>query len=100
MGDRISNITRGVDWVFIHCDLITRKVNDVANDVLFIVSTGGLPVSYPFTKDPRRLIFHPVSGSRIDSVGIRVPDGRNNLLDLNGADVALALVIREALDGV
>ena len=48
IGDRITNITRGVDWVFIHCDLITRKVNDVANDVLFSVSVVNKSVSFPF----------------------------------------------------
>ncbi len=27
-GDRVPNITRSVDWVFIHCDLISRQVDN------------------------------------------------------------------------
>ena len=34
----IPNITRGVDWVFIHCDLISREVENVRSDVLFLSS--------------------------------------------------------------
>ena len=28
----VPNITRGVDWIFIHCDLITRDVRNVGSD--------------------------------------------------------------------
>ena len=94
-GTMIPNITRGADWVFPHCDLVTRRANDVPSDVLFSFSTANLEVSYPFTKEPLRPKFHPVNKSRIDSVRIRVTDGRNNILDLNGADVAVDLMIRE-----
>jgi len=33
-GDKIPNITRGVDWVYLHCDLISRRTNNIPNDVL------------------------------------------------------------------
>ena len=95
-GHRILDITRSVDWVFLHCDLITRAANDVPSDVLFSFSTANLEVSYPFTKDTLCPKCHPVNKSRIDAVRIRVTGGRNNVLDLNDADVALDLMIREA----
>ena len=46
VGDRVPDITRNVDWVFIHCDLISRKVDNVGSDVLFALSTANLQVSY------------------------------------------------------
>ena len=32
-GDKVPNITRGVDWVYLHCDLISRKTNNVPSDM-------------------------------------------------------------------
>ena len=96
MGAKIPDITRSVDWVFIHCDLITRQENDVESDVLYSLSTVGRNVSYPFKEEPLRVEFHPVNKSRIDSVRIRITDERNNILDLNGLDVALSLMFEEA----
>ena len=50
--DRVPNITRGVDWIYIHCDLITRAVDNIGGDVMFSFSTAELTVSYPFSKEP------------------------------------------------
>ena len=52
VGAMVPNITRSVDWVFLHCDLISRRTNDVPSDVLYSFSTAGLQVSYPFQKEP------------------------------------------------
>ena len=38
----IHDITSSVNWVFLHCDLISRRVNDVENDVLYSFSTINL----------------------------------------------------------
>ena len=86
-------ITRSVDWVFLHCDLIAREVNDVESDVLYSLSPTGRQVGYPFREEPYRLEMHPVNKSQINSIRIWVTDGRNNALDLNGIDVALSLLI-------
>jgi len=94
-GKMIPNITRSVDWVFLHCDLISRRANDVENDVLYSFSTTGLQVSYPFKEEPRRLECHPVNKTLIHSVRVWVTDGRNNTLDLNGVDIALSIMIEE-----
>ena len=51
----VPNITRGVDWVYMHCDLITREFQNVGSDVLFSLSTSMLSISYSFSKEPRRL---------------------------------------------
>ena len=95
VGAMIPDITRSVDWVFLHCDLISRRTNDVASDVLYSFSTTGLQVSYPFQNEPHRLEWHPVNKSDINSMRIWVTDGRNNPLDLNGIDVAVSIMIEK-----
>ena len=95
VGRKVPNITRGVDWVFIHCDLINQLSKNVQSDVIYSFSTVDLQVSYPFQKVPHRVKWHPVNKSIIDSIRIRVTDGRGNTLDLNGIDVALSLMIKK-----
>ena len=95
VGAMVPNITRSVDWVFLHCDLISRRVNDVPSDVLYSFSTTGLQVSSSFQKEPYRLEWHPVNKSEINSIRIWVTDGRDNPLDLNGIDVAVSIMIEK-----
>ena len=93
VGAMVPNITRSVDWVFFHCDLISRRANDVPSDALYSFSTTGLQVSYPFQKEPYRLEWHPVNKREINSIRIWVTVGRDNPLDLNGIDVAVSIMI-------
>ena len=95
VGKMVPNTTKRVDWVFLHCDLITRQANDVGSDVLFSFSTANLQVSYPFQKEPYRVEWHPVNKSQINAIRIWVSDGRDNILDLNGLDVAVSIMIEE-----
>ena len=80
VGKFVPNITRSVDWVFLHCDLITRRSNNVPTDVLYSFSTTGLQVSYPFQKELYRLEWHPVNKNLINEINVWVTDGRNNIL--------------------
>ena len=95
VGRKVPNITRGVDWVYLHCDLISRRTNNVPSDVLYSFSTSDLQVSYPFRKEPRRLEWQPVNKSNINAIRVWVTDGRNNILDLNGTDIAISLMIEK-----
>ena len=94
-GDKVPNITRGVDWVYLHCDLISRQTNNVPSDLLYSFSTADLLVSYPFQKEPRRLEWQPVNKSNINEIRVWVTDGRNNILNLNGTDIAISLIIEK-----
>ena len=93
--DRVPNITRGVDWIYIHCNLISRAVDNIGGDVMFSFSTAEFTVSYPFSKEPRRLLWHPLNKNKINSINIKITDGHNNILDLNDQDVALSIIIEE-----
>ena len=95
VGRKIPNITRGVDWIFLHCDLISRRTKNVSSDVLYSFSTSDLQVSYPFRKEPRRLEWQSVTKSYINEIRVWVTDGRNNILDLNGMDIAISLMIEK-----
>ena len=95
VGRNVPNITRSVDWVYLHCDLISHRTNNIPSDVLYSFSTADLRVSYPFQKEPRRLKWHPVNKSSIDAIRVWVTDGRNNILVLNGSDIALSLMIEK-----
>ena len=95
VGVMVPNITRSVEWVFLHCNLISRRANDVPSDVLYSFSTPGLEVSYPFQKEPYRLEWHPVNKSMIYSIRIWVIDGRGNPRDLNGIDVAVSIMVEK-----
>ena len=95
LGTKIPNITRGVDWVYLHCDLISRRTNNVPSDLLYSFSTADLRVSYPFQKEPRRLEWQPVNKSIINEIRVWVTDGRNNILNLNGTDIAISLMIKK-----
>ena len=54
-----------------------------------------LRVSYPFKKEPRRLEWQPVNKSLINEIRVWVTDGRNNILDLNGTDIAISLMFEK-----
>ena len=95
VGRKLPDITRGVDWVFIHCDLIARESNNVPKDVIYNFSTAMLRVSYPFEKEPLILNWHPVNKKIIDSVRIRVTDRIGGALDLNGIDILVNLMIKQ-----
>ena len=95
IGSKVPNITKSVDWVDLHCDLISRRTNNVPSDVLYSFSTSDLHVSYPFRKEPRRLEWQPVNKSNIEEIRVWVTDGRNNVLDLNGTDIAISLMIEK-----
>lgn len=64
-GKMIPDITRGVDWIFFHCDILARRANDVASDVLYSLSTADLQISYHFKKEPRLHEYHPDSCEQI-----------------------------------
>ncbi|KAL9959462.1 hypothetical protein ACROYT_G032788 [Oculina patagonica] len=95
VGVRVPDLTRGVDWIYIHCDLISRAVDNIADDVLYTLSTSTLDVSFPFSKEPYRLLWHPVNKYRINSIRIRISDGQGNDLFLNDQPVALSIFIEE-----
>ena len=63
--------------------------------MLYSFSTSDLHVSYPFRKEPRRLEWQPVNKNYIEEIRVWVTDGRNNILELNGTNIAISLMIEK-----
>ena len=89
----VPNITKGVDWVFIHCDLITREVKNVGADVLHSMPTAVYNVGENISHQPLRLEWFPVNKNIIQEIRVYITDGRNNIVDLNGQDMAISVFI-------
>ena len=89
----VPNITRGVDWIFIHCDLVTRDVRNVGSDVLFSIPTSTYDVGAIISEQPLRLEWFPVNKNVIQEIRVYVTDGRNNIVDLNGQDMAISIFV-------
>ena len=61
-GDDLPNITNSIDMNYINTDAITNSIlNAVNTNTLAVIPTDNLTRSFPFTFEPRRLLFNEVS---------------------------------------
>ena len=59
---KFSNITNDIDVLNINCDIITDSLSDGRfTNTLIMIPTDNLTRSYPFTFEPKRALFSPVS---------------------------------------
>ena len=95
-GIKTPNITNSIDNIYIHCDLINNSVVDGNwGNVLYTLSTANLLRSYPFTIEPRRVGFSEINKYNIDSITIHMTDVNGRIINLNGVNVSLYLIIKE-----
>ena len=89
----LSNFKR---WSLnIHCDLISESLVDGEDtDIIYSFSTSVLRPSYSFTLEPIFKLFSPVNKNTIDSIRIRITDGKRRKVNLNGADTAFSLILK------
>ena len=93
---KTPNITNSVDTIYIHCDLISNSIVDGNwGDVVYTLNTANLSRSYPFTIEPTRVGFSELNKHNIDSISIRMTDVNGKIINLNGVDVSLYLIIKE-----
>lgn len=96
IGTRLSNITRSVDNLYVHCSIVKDSiVNGQNGDVVYSYSTGQLRRSYSYTFEPVNLTFHPIIGNQIEEIRMKLTTPTNEILDLNGIDMNYTLLIRE-----
>ena len=96
-GPKLPDITRSVDNVFIHTNIISDSiVSSNKSDVIYRFSVDNLPLSYPFHIQPFHLQFNKINTNRIREVRIYITDGLNRPLDLNNIPTSVILTIREA----
>ena len=73
--EKLPNITRSVDNIFIHTNIISESVvAGKESDVLYRFSVDNLPLSYPFHTEPRRALFSKIKLHKIKDLQIYITD--------------------------
>ena len=92
-GTKLPNITHSIDPLNINTtaikDSVTKNTNTIA-----VIPTDNLTRSYPFTFEPRRLLYCPVGSHYISEMRIYVTDLLGKPVDLNGIDWFMTLLLR------
>lgn len=75
--DKLPDITRPVDDV-IHTNVISDSiVSGISSDVLYRFRIENLPLSYPFHKEGRRLLYNKINTNMIKELRIYFTDSLN-----------------------
>ena len=92
---KLPNITNSVDSLHINCDIVTDSITDGRySNTLVVIPTDNLTRSYPFTFEPRRALFSPISKTIISEMRITLTDSLGRPIDLNGVDWYMSLILR------
>ena len=98
-GTRLPNITKSIDSLNINVDAIKDSVvNGVNTNTIAVIPTDNLARSFPFTFEPRRTLYCPVSSNYISAIRITVTDSVSQPIDLNGIDWFMSLLLRSTED--
>ena len=94
---KLPNITNSVDTIHINCDVVTDSITDGKfSNTLVIIPTDNLTRSYPFTFEPKRALFSPVSKTMISELRVTLTDSIGRPIDLNGIDWHMSLILRSS----
>ena len=98
-GTKLPNITKSIDSLNINVSAIKDSVvNGVNTNTIAVIPTDNLTRSYPFTFEPKRTLYCPVSSNNISEMHITVNDSLNQPIDLNGIDWFMTLLLRHIED--
>ena len=99
IGELPANISNSIDAVSINCSILNPSYN-ITNNQTSTSLHSFVPASGPGTNLAQTIptpIFLPISTSgNINSFQIRISDQAQNELDLNGENISLSLLIKEA----
>ena len=94
---KLPNITNSVDSIHINSDIITDSITDGRySNTLLVISTDNLTRSYPFTFEPKRALFSPISKTNISEMRIYITDSLGRLINLNGVDWYINFILRSS----
>ena len=89
---QISQIT--IDVLNINTTTITDSiVNGINTNTIAVIPTDNLTRSYPFTLEPKRPLYRPVSSYHIDEMRIYVTDSIGRPVNFNGIDWFMTLIL-------
>ena len=93
-GTKLPNITNSIDVLNINTSAINDSIVDGVNtNTLAMIPTDNLTRSYPFTFEPKRPLYCPVSTSNISNMKIYVTGSLGRPVDLNGIDWYMTLLL-------
>ena len=93
-GKNLPNITNSIDVLNINTSAITNSiVNGINTNTIAVVPTDNLTRSYPFTFEPKRPLYCPVSRYHIDEMRIYVTDSLGRPVNFNGIDWFMTLIL-------
>ena len=98
-GTKLPNITKSIDSLNINVSAIKDSVvNGVNTNTIAVIPTDNLTRSWPFTFEPKRTLYCPVSSNTISEMHITVNDSFGQPIDLNGIDWFMTLLLRHTED--
>ena len=99
-GAKLPNITNSINQININTSAIKDSIVDGRNtDTIAVVPTDNLTRSFPFTFEPRRLTFCPVSSHEISNMRIYLTDSKGRPVDLSDIDRSMVLILRSTGKG-
>ena len=94
-GTILPNITNSIDMIYINTAAITKSIlNGVNTNTLAVILTDNLTRSFPFTFEPRRLLFNEVSQLNISQMRVYITDSLGRPIGLNKIDWFMTLILR------
>ena len=94
---KLPNITNSVDSIHVNCDIVTDSITDGRySNTLVVIPTDNLTRSYPFTFEPKRALFSPISKTNISEMRIYITDSLGRPINLNGVDWYINLILRSS----
>ena len=93
-GTKLPNIPNSIDVLNINTDAIKDSIVDGVNtNTLAMIPADNLTRSYPFTFEPQRTLYCPVSSNTISEMRMYVTDSLKRPVGLNGIDWFLTLLL-------
>ena len=94
-GTKLPNITNSIDILNINTTAITNSiVNGINTNTIAVIPTDNIRRSFPFTFEPKRILFCDLASSQIDEMRIYVTDSLGRPVNLNGIDWYMSLILR------
>ena len=94
-GAKLPNITRSVDKINVHSDIVENSIVSGSDDnLLCVIPKDNLTRSYSFKFEPRRLLFNEVSRTNINEIRFYLTDSLLRPINLNGIDWFMTLILR------
>ena len=95
----VPSLSQDTDIWNVHCELVNDSLVDGSEcHIIYSFSTSVLRPSCSFTLEPRRAAYNPVNKNNISSIRIYITDGKQRIVNLNGADTAFSLILKTTIE--